>query len=386
MIPYGRQNITEEDIQAVIDALCSDYLTQGPVVPDFERAVAEYCGAKYAVAVNSGTSGLHLACMAIGLGPGDILWTSPNTFVASANCALYCGADVDFVDIDIDTFNISIEALKKKLEVARKEKRLPKVVIPVHFAGQPCEMEVIKDLSEQYGFYIIEDATHALGSSYKGEMTGACKWSHMTVFSFHPVKMITTGEGGMLLTNDAELNRKIALHRCHGIVRRTEDMTSENRGGWYYEQIALGYNYRMTELQAALGLSQLERLDEFVSRRAGKAGYYNKMFSDLPVFSQIVVDGAISSWHLYVIRIDQTGPVRDRRYFYDELRKSGVGVNVHYIPVHLQPYYQRLGYKAGDYPEAEKYYEEALTLPLYPDLPAACQDLVISHVERIINQ
>jgi UDP-4-amino-4,6-dideoxy-N-acetyl-beta-L-altrosamine transaminase len=372
VIPYGRHEISEDDVAAVVAALRSDWLTQGPMVPRFEQAVAEYCRARHAVAVNSATSALHLACLALELGPGDRLWTSPNTFVASANCARYCGAGVDFVDIDPETGNMSVAALSEKLKRAERNGQLPKIVVPVHFAGQPCEMQAIQDLGRRYGFRIVEDASHAIGANYRGEPVGNCRCSDITVFSFHPVKIITTGEGGMALTNEEGLAAKMRRLRSHGITREAAEMANAPHGPWYYEQIELGYNYRMTDLQAALGLSQLARLDQFVARRRTLAQRYDRLLADLPLFRPL--SSPESAWHLYVIRLHD--PVR-RRAVFERLRASGIGVQVHYIPVHLQPYYQALGFKPGDFPQAEAYYSGAISLPLYPGLSEAAQDQVV---------
>ncbi|HHT49391.1 MAG TPA: UDP-4-amino-4,6-dideoxy-N-acetyl-beta-L-altrosamine transaminase [Firmicutes bacterium] len=384
-IPYGRQEINQEDLLAVLAVLQSDWLTQGPVIEQFENAVADYCGAKYAVAVNSATSALHLACLVAGLGPGDILWTSPNTFVASANCGLYCGADVDFVDIDPLTYNMSVDALEEKLIQAAKSGRLPKVVIPVHFAGQSCRMEAIRKLAVQYNFTVIEDAAHAIGGNYRGQKVGACQFSAMTVFSFHPVKIITTGEGGMILTNRADLYEKLLFLRTHGITRDERFMTKPSDGPWYYQQIDLGYNYRMTDIQAALGYSQLQRIDQFVRRRHVLAARYDQSLKGLPVTLPWQDPDTYSSWHLYVLRLhlDQLG--KSRKQIFEELRTAGIDVNVHYIPVHTQPYYERLGFKVGDFPAAEEYYRAAITLPLYYSLSDEDQNYVIEKLQEIIR-
>jgi UDP-4-amino-4,6-dideoxy-N-acetyl-beta-L-altrosamine transaminase len=384
-IPYGRQEINQEDLLAVLAVLQSDWLTQGPVIEQFENAVADYCGAKYAVAVNSATSALHLACLVAGLGPGDILWTSPNTFVASANCGLYCGADVDFVDIDPQTYNMSVDALERKLIQAAKIGKLPKVVIPVHFAGQSCRMEAIRKLAVQYNFTVIEDAAHAIGGNYRGQKVGACQFSAMTVFSFHPVKIITTGEGGMILTNRADLYEKLLFLRTHGITRDERFMTKPSDGPWYYQQIDLGYNYRMTDIQAALGYSQLQRIDQFVRRRHVLAARYDQSLKGLPVTLPWQDPDTYSSWHLYVLRLhlDQLG--KSRKQIFEELRTAGIDVNVHYIPVHTQPYYERLGFKVGDFPAAEEYYRAAITLPLYYSLSDEDQNYVIEKSQEIIR-
>lgn len=377
MIPYGRQHIDESDIAAVVDVLRSDWLTQGPAIPRFEQAVADYCGVASGVAVNSATSALHLACLALDLGPNDILWTSPISFVASANCARYCGAAVDFVDIDENSLNMSTMALEAKLHVAKRSGRLPKVVVPVHFAGRPCDMAPIRELSRHYGFQIIEDASHAIGAHYNGQPVGACAYSDLVVFSFHPVKMITTGEGGMVLGNHGEYMRRIERLRSHGITRWPDEMDCDSHGNWYYQQKELGYNYRMTDMQAALGTSQLSRLDGFLEIRRRLVRRYNELLADLPVRIPIYDDW--SAWHLYVIRLET--PLR-RRAVYDALRAAGIGVNVHYIPVHLQPYYQRLGFEPGDFPVAEAYYAAALTLPLYVDLTDSAQ----MHVVEVLRE
>lgn len=344
-IPYGRQTISEADIEAVTAVLRSDWLTQGPAIERFERSVADYCGALHAVAACNATAVLHLACRALDLAPGDILWTTPNTFVASANCGLYTGAEVDFVDIDPRSYNMSVDKLRQKLEKASSQGRLPKVVVPVDFSGQSAEMAEIAQLGKQYGFRIIEDASHAIGGDYRNTKIGACTYSDITVFSFHPVKIITTGEGGMALTNDAELNRKLALLRTHGITRDSGQMSSKvDEGGWYYEQVDLGFNYRMTDIQAALGFSQLGRIDEFVARRRCLAARYTEALRPLAVKTPWQSGEGVSSWHLYVIQIDPARTKRTRREVFDYLRQSGVLANVHYIPVHLQPYYQRMGF------------------------------------------
>ncbi|MEH6518703.1 MAG: UDP-4-amino-4,6-dideoxy-N-acetyl-beta-L-altrosamine transaminase [Halioglobus sp.] len=368
MIPYGRQDITSADIDAVVDVLRSDYLTQGPVVPKFESAISSYCGAQHAVAVNSATSALHIACLALGLGPGDVLWTSPITFVASANCALYCGATVDFVDIDPRTFNLSVEALRLKLEEAERVGQLPKIVVPVHFGGLPCDMGAIGKLSRQYGFFVIEDASHAIGARYRDMPVGSGEHSDITVFSFHPVKIITTGEGGAAVTNDAALAEKMTLLRSHGITRDPEKMDREPDGDWYYQQIELGYNYRMTDIQAALGLSQITRLDSYVRRRHELACRYDEMLAELSVTAQHRPGDCYSGMHLYVIRLSQERCEKTHKQVFDYLRTAGIGVNLHYIPVHLQPCYRERGFVSGDFPESERYYTSAISLPMYPVL------------------
>jgi len=377
MIPYGRQDISEADIQAVVDVLRSDFLTQGPAVPAFENCLAAYCGASHAVAVNSATSALHIACLALDVGPGDIVWTSPITFVASANCALYCGASIDFVDIDPRTYNMSVEQLEAKLAHVAQHGKLPKVVIPVHLCGQPCDIVAIHALAQQYGFKIIEDASHAIGGKYRDELIGNCRYSDITVFSFHPVKIITTAEGGMAMTNDAQLAKRMQLLRSHGITRDVNEMTHAPDGPWYYQQIDLGYNYRMTDLQAALGLSQMQRLDEFVSKRHAIANRYDQLLAGLPVTAPWQHPDGYSGLHLYVIRLKRDKIGKTHRQVFERLRAANVGVNLHYIPVHCQPYYEGLGFKAGYCPEAEQYYAEAISLPMYPGLTEAQQDRVV---------
>ncbi len=385
MIPYGRQDITQADIDAVTTVLQSNWLTQGPVVPQFEQTVADYCSARHAVAVNSATSALHIACLALGLGPGDCLWTTPITFVASANCGLYCGAKVDFVDIDPRTYNLCPKALERKLEKAQREDRLPKVLVPVHLCGQPCDMQAIHALSQHYGFKVIEDASHAIGGKYQGDPIGNCHYSDITVFSFHPVKIITTAEGGMALTNNAELANKMALLRSHGITREPAQMTHEADGPWYYQQIDLGFNYRMTELQAALGVSQMERLDLYVVRRHQLARRFDDLLASLPITTPWQHPDGYSGLHLYVIRLQRDKIERSHRQVFESLRGLGVGVNLHYIPVHTQPYYQRMGFKKGDFPLAENYYCEAISLPMYPAMSEQQQDEVIAAVRKAVE-
>ena len=384
MIPYGRQSIDEADIAAVIDVLRSDFLTQGPAVPAFEQAVASACSAKQAIAVNSATSALHLACLALDVGPGDFVWTSPITFVASANCARYCGADVDFVDIDPRTYNLSVASLAAKLEQAERAERLPKVLIPVHLCGQPCDMAGIHALGQQYGFKIVEDASHAIGGKYMGEPIGNGRYSDITVFSFHPVKIITTGEGGMALTNDAQLAKRMQRLRSHGITRNEADMSHAPDGPWYYQQIDLGFNYRMTDMQAALGLSQLHRIKEFVEKRHDIARRYDQMLSSLPVVTPWQHPDGHSGLHLYVIRLRLKEIRKTHREVFESLRKANIGVNLHYIPVYLQPYYERLGFRKGHCPEAERYYSEAISLPMYPGLQEAQQDQVVATLRAVI--
>jgi UDP-4-amino-4,6-dideoxy-N-acetyl-beta-L-altrosamine transaminase len=384
MIPYGRQDITQADIDIVTEVLRSDYLTQGPMVPRFEQAVARRVGAAHALAMNSATSALHVACLALDLGPGDWLWTSPVTFVASANCGLYCGAQVDFVDIDARTYNMCPEALERKLVQAQREGRLPKVVVPVHLCGQPCDMQAIHALARRFGFRIIEDASHAIGGNYQGEYIGNCRYSDITIFSFHPVKIVTTAEGGMALTQDGALADKMALLRSHGITRDPAQMTKESDGAWYYQQVALGYNYRMTELQGALGVSQLDRLEQYVARRHELACRYDALLSALPVVTPWQHADGYSGLHLYVIRIELDKVARSHREIFDLLRERGVGVNLHYIPVHIQPFYQQMGFKQGDYPVAEAYYANAISLPMFPLLSEADQDRVVAVLREIL--
>jgi UDP-4-amino-4,6-dideoxy-N-acetyl-beta-L-altrosamine transaminase len=379
-IPYGRQEVVAADVAAVTEVLQSDWLTQGPVVPRFEQAVAQECGAAHALAVNSATSALHVACLALGLGPGDWLWTTPITFLASANCARYCGAGVDFVDIDPRTYNLSADALERRLAQARAENRLPKVVVPVHLAGQSCEMEAIHALSLEYGFRIVEDASHAVGGRYQGRPVGAGRFSDVTVFSFHPVKIITSAEGGMALTNDAGIAQRMALFRSHGMTRDPALMEREPDGPWYYEQIELGYNYRMTEIQAALGLSQLVRLHEYVQRRHELARRYDERLAGLALTTPWQHPDSYSGLHLYVIRV----AAERRRAVFDALRGSDIGVNVHYIPVHTHPYYRRLGSSNGPFPEADRYYAEAISLPMYATLGEVQQDRVVDVLKEAL--
>lgn len=396
MIPYGRQDVTQADIDAVVEVLRSDFLTQGPTIARFEREVAAKVNAKHAVASNSATSALHVACLALELGPGDLLWTVPNTFVASANCGRYCGAEVDFVDIDPQTWNLSVPRLREKLVTAKKEGRLPKVVVPVHFSGQPTEQEAIWDLAQEYDFRVLEDASHAIGASRNGEPVGNCRWSHVTVFSFHPVKIITSGEGGMGLTNDDELAERMAMFRTHGITRNPERMRHPNGPGqpdrapesgppaWYYEQQMLGYNYRMTDIHAVLGTSQLRRIDAYIDRRNALARRYDEALTDLPLQRPTVLPGNRSSFHIYVVRLQRDKGRKTHRQVFDELRQRGIGVNLHYFPVHLQPYYRDLGFGPGQYPEAEAYGESAITLPLYPELDERDQDRVIDAIRTVL--
>ena len=377
VIPYGRQDISEADIAAVVEVLRSDWLTQGPAIDRFEQAVSAYCKVAHAVAVNSATSALHIACLALGLRPGDRLWTSPNTFVASANCGLYCGASVDFVDIDSRTWNISIEALREKLSLAERSGTLPKVLVPVHFAGQSCDMAAIRTLADQYGFRIIEDASHAIGGGYCDSRVGSCQFSDITVFSFHPVKIVTTGEGGMALTNDPELAERLRRLRSHGITRDSARMAGPADGPWYYEQLELGFNYRMTDIQAALGLSQMNRLEEFIARRTVLDNRYRERINSLPVVCQARIPKVQSANHLFVIRIDHEACNQSRDLVFNRLRRVGIGVNVHYIPVHTQPFYRKMGFHIGSFPEAERYYSEAITLPLYFGMTESQQEFVL---------
>ena len=371
MIPYGRQSISEADIEAVVEVLRSDFLTQGPAVPRFEQAVADYCGATFGVAVNSGTAALHIACLALGVGPGDWVWTSPISFVASANCALYCGAQVDFVDVEPDTGNMSVDELEKKLELAKREGKLPKVVIPVHFAGLPCDMQAIHALSQEYGFRIIEDACHALGARYQDEPIGLERYSNITVFSFHPVKIITTGEGGMAMTNDPQLAKTMRLLRSHGITREAEDFINEPDGPWYYEQQMLGFNYRMTDIQAALGLSQMAHLDEFLAKRRAIAARYQ---AELPRPGLEILanrEGRISAWHLFVIKVS----VEHRKRVFTQLREAGIAANVHYMPISAQPAHRQKS--SADTDSAHHFYQAIVSIPLYPTLSDDQQKKVI---------
>ena len=385
MIPYGKQDINQADIDSVVDVLQSDFLTQGPQVPLFEKTVSDYCGAEYGVAVNSATSALHVACLALGLGEGDWLWTSPNTFVASANCGLYCNAKVDFVDIDPLTYNLSARELEKKLIQAEKEGRLPKILIPVHFAGQSCEMKKIHGLSKQYGFYIIEDASHAIGGKYLDQPIGSCQYSDITVFSFHPVKIITTAEGGLATTNNKKLLERMQLFRSHGVTRDPELMTKEAEGGWYYQQVDLGFNYRMTDLQAALGVSQMERLDDFITLRHQRQKRYDELLKNLPVVAPYQDLDSYSALHLYPIKIQIDKVKSTRKEIFEALRKNDIGVNVHYIPVHTQPYYENMGFKKGDFPNAESYYESAISIPLFHVMTFEQQDQVIAALEKVLK-
>ncbi len=385
MIPYGRQEITQDDIDAVVKVLKSDFLTQGPKIPEFENTVASHVGAKFGVAVNSATSALHIACAALGLGEGDLLWTSPVTFVASANCGLYCRAKVDFVDIDPRTYNLCPDALERKLEQAKEQDRLPKVVVPVHLCGQPCDMERIKVLSNRYGFRIVEDASHAIGGKYQGEFIGRGQHSDITVFSFHPVKIVTTAEGGMAVTNDAELAQRMEMLRSHGITRDPARMTHEPDGPWYYQQVELGFNYRMTELQAALGVSQMARLDDFVKRRHELARRYDELLADLPVVTPWQHPDSYSGLHLYVIRLKLAEIRASHREVFELLREQGIGVNLHYIPIHTQPFYEAMGFAPDDFPESMRYYNEAISIPMYHGLTFEQQDAVVNALKQALS-
>jgi UDP-4-amino-4,6-dideoxy-N-acetyl-beta-L-altrosamine transaminase len=385
VIPYGKQDINQIDIDAVISVLQSDFLTQGPKVPLFEKTVSSYCGAKYGVAVNSATSALHIACLSLGLKEGDWLWTSPISFVASANCALYCGAKVDFVDIDKLTYNMSVRSLEVKLDIARKENKLPKIIIPVHFSGQSCDMKRIHSLGEEYGFKIIEDASHAIGGKYLNNPIGSCKYSDITIFSFHPVKIITTAEGGLATTNSEKIIEKMHLYRSHGITRNKNLMTINSKCDWYYQQIDLGFNYRMSEMQAALGISQMKRLDEFVDKRHLFKERYDRKLTDNLVIKPYQNKDSYSSLHLYPVQINLEKVSKNREQIYNELREEGVGVNVHYIPIHLQPYYKQFGFKKGDFPKSEFYYSNAITLPLFPSMTIEQQDKVLKSLNKILQ-
>ncbi len=386
MIPYGRQHLDEDDVKAVVETLTSNWLTQGPAISKFETALADYCGANFGIAVNSATSALHIACLALGVSKGDRVWTSPNSFVASSNCALYCGAKVDFVDIDLHTGNMCVDALRKKLALAESTNALPKVVIPVHFAGQPCDMKEIRALSKQYGFFVIEDASHAVGAKYQEKFVGSCQFSDICVFSFHPVKIITTMEGGMALTNNSEWAEKMRMLRSHGITNDPEKMTEDSHGPWYYQQIALGFNYRMTDVEAALGLSQLSKLETFLEKRNVLANYYDKLFSDYSGITPLQQNSKIySSYHLYVVRIDSLTN-QQHATLVANLRESGVFAHVHYIPIHMQPFYISLGFKIGDFPNAEKYYQQAVTLPLFPDLKEDEVEHIVALFVDIVNK
>lgn len=385
MLPYGKQDINQQDIDAVVDVLQSDFLTQGPQVPLFEQAICNQVTAKYAVAVNSATSALHIACLALGIGNGDYVWTSPITFVASANCALYCGASVDFVDIDSQTYNLCPIQLELKLIEAKKLGRLPKVVIPVHLAGQSCDMERIHKLSLEYGFKIIEDASHAIGGKYQDQPIGNCLYSDITIFSFHPVKIITTAEGGAATTNNVQLANKMELFRSHGITRNETLMTEPSHGAWYYQQIELGFNYRMTELQAALGISQLTRINKFISERIKLAALYSQKLDKLPIKLPKKRSVCSSAWHLYIIQLELDKITKTHQQIFNDLRDAGIGVNLHYIPVHIQPYYQALGFKQGQLPIAENYYQQAISLPLFHHMSSQQVQMVVNTLKQILE-
>ena len=386
MIPYGRQDITQQDIDGVIEVLYSDFLTQGPKVPAFEQSLIDHAGAEYALAVNSATSALHIACLALGLGEGDWLWTSPITFVASANCGLYCGAKVDFVDIDPATYNLCPKKLEEKLIVAKNNGTLPKVVVPVHLCGQPCDMQAIDKLAKEYGFKVIEDASHAIGGQYHGKPIGNCEYSDITVFSFHPVKIVTTAEGGAALTNNKALAEKMELLRSHGITRDPEQMEGESHGSWYYQQVDLGFNYRMTELQAALGVTQMQRLEQFITARHRLAERYNQLLQSLPVLLPYQLENTYSGLHLYVIRLELDKIALSHKEVFDSLRENGIGVNLHYIPVHTQPYYKKMGFHTGDFPESERYYQEAISLPMFHAMSDEQQDEVVRVLSEILQR
>jgi UDP-4-amino-4,6-dideoxy-N-acetyl-beta-L-altrosamine transaminase len=385
MIPYGKQNINQNDIEAVLKVLESDFITQGPVVPEFEKKISNYCKSKYAVAVNSATSALHIACKALDLKSGDIAWTSPNTFVASSNCVLYCDAKIDFVDIDPLTGNISIEKLEEKLIKAKKENKLPKVVIPVHMTGEPCDMQSIDRLRKEYNFKVIEDASHAIGAKHKGSNIGDCKYSDIVVFSFHPVKIITTAEGGMACTNSEKLFNKMNLLRSHGITRDPNMMNQKPHGSWYYQQIEIGFNYRMTEIQAALGYSQMDRIDSFIKKRHEIASVYDSKLSNLPLKLPYRDVNNFSSLHLYVIRLQIDNKDINHKFIFESLRDNGIGVNLHYIPVHYHPYYMNLGFEKGMFPESEKYYDEAISIPLHPSLDDENIHKVITTITNLLS-
>lgn len=384
MIPYGRQSLDQTDIDAVVEVLKSDWLTQGPTIERFEAAMAERCEAGFGIAVCNATAALHIACLAAGLGEGDVLWTSPNTFLASANCGRYCGAAVDFVDIDPCTWNLDVNALARKLEDAERDGRLPKVLVAVAFSGQSCDMRAIAELSRRYGFVVIEDASHAVGARYAGRPVGCGEFADMTVFSFHPVKIITTAEGGLVLTHRPEWADRLRRLRSHGMTRDAAQMDESSHGPWYYQQVELGFNYRITDMQAALGLSQLNKLNGFLARRRELAARYQALLANLPLTLPSAQADAESAWHLYVVRLQTERLSRSHREVFEGLRAAGIGVNLHYIPVHLQPYYRDLGFKVGDFPEAEAYYAQAISLPLFPAMSDAQQDFVIGHLRRLL--
>jgi UDP-4-amino-4,6-dideoxy-N-acetyl-beta-L-altrosamine transaminase len=385
LIPYGRQEVTDEDINAVVKVLKSDFLTQGNAVSEFENKVAKYVGVKHALAVNSATSALHLACLSLDVGPGDIVWTSPITFVASSNCALYCGAKVDFVDINNETFNICTKRLREKLSEAKIKNILPKVVIPVHLTGQSSDMKEIHELGKEFGFKIIEDASHAIGAEYRDIKVGACTYSDICVFSFHPVKIITTGEGGMALTNNSYISSRIERLRTHGITRDPKLMENSIHGPWYYEQIELGLNYRITDIQAALGISQMDRLDKYVKQRNVLAERYDLLLKNLPLKTPLQPEYSYSSRHLYVIRLCLKDTKVAHKTFFEYLRANNIGVQIHYIPVPVQPYYSKMGFSMDQYPNASAYYQEAISLPLFPTMTLEQQDEVISTIKKILS-
>jgi UDP-4-amino-4,6-dideoxy-N-acetyl-beta-L-altrosamine transaminase len=384
VIPYGKQDINQSDIDAVINVLKSDFLTQGSQAPLFEKTVADYCNSKYGVVTNSATSALHIACLALGLGKGDYFWTSPNTFVASANCGLYCGAKIDFVDINPKTYNLSAKELEKKLIQAKQDNKLPKIIIPVHFAGQSCDMRKIYALSQEYGFKIIEDASHAIGGKYLDQSIGSCQYSDITVFSFHPVKIITTAEGGLATTNDKNLLNRMQLFRSHGVSRDPGLKFKKTEGDWYYQQVELGFNYRMTELQAALGVSQMQRLDEFIAKRHKIQERYDLLLEDLPIIKPHQGKDSYSALHLYSIQVQKDKLKSTRKEIFEALRKNDIGVNVHYIPVHTQPYYENMGFRKGDYPNAENYYENTISIPIFQGLTIEMQDKVINILKKVL--
>lgn len=384
-IPYGRQDISNQDIDEVVAVLRSDWLTQGPAIERFEKTVADFCGVRYAIAMSNATTALHAACLAAEMGPGETLWTSPNTFVASANCALYCGAKVDFVDIDERTYNLSVPALASKLKAAKAAGSLPKVLIPVHFSGQSCDMHAIGTLAREYGVTVIEDAAHAIGGCYGDKPIGNCAHSKAAIFSFHPVKIITTGEGGMVVTNDTAFYEQLKLLRSHGITRDPDLMTEASHGPWYYQQVQLGFNFRITDIQAALGTSQMGRLKQFISRRHELADRYENRLAGLPLTLPYQAPGARSSWHLYVIRLQLARIQKSHRQVFEALRAKDIGVNLHYIPVHIQPHYRKMGFKSGDFPQAERYYSEAISIPMYSGLSDSDQDRVVAALTDILQ-
>ncbi|HBF08089.1 MAG TPA: UDP-4-amino-4,6-dideoxy-N-acetyl-beta-L-altrosamine transaminase [Gammaproteobacteria bacterium] len=382
MIPYGRQSIDQQDIDAVIEVLKSDYLTQGPKVPEFEKTIQDYCNVNYAVACNSATSCLHIACLALGLGPGDLYWTSPISFVASANCALYCGAEVDFVEIDPQTYNMSVPALEAKLKEAKAKNRLPNIICPVHIAGQSCDMQAIYTLAQEYGVHVIEDASHAIGGRYQDKPIGDCRYSDITIFSFHPVKIITTGEGGVATTQNEELHHKMQMYRSHGVTKDPSKFQDKTKGSWYYEQQTLGYNYRMTDIQAALGISQFKKLDANVEKRQKIAATYSQALKDLNIQLPSLIQDAYSAYHLYIIKLKK----QNHKAIFEALRNNNIGVNLHYRPIHLQPYYQNKGFKEGDFPISEEYAENAISIPMFSGLEDHNQEYVIGVLKQILSK